>query len=63
MAVTPARKDNNNSKASEVVVVGYVLFNEGLDTFYLQLYAVGQMIKDKWYARNPLPPLHGLLYD
>ena len=47
MAVTPARKDNNNSKASEVVVVGYVLFNEGLDTFYLQLYAVGHMVEDK----------------
>ena len=37
---------------------GNVLFNDALNTFYLRLYVVGHMVKER---RNPLPP-HGLLF-
>ena len=42
---------------------GNVLFNDALDTFYLQLSGVGHMIKDYLDSEggNPLPP-HGLLF-
>ena len=40
-----------------------VLFNDPLNTFYLQLYGVGHMVKDHSDRErgNPLPP-HGLLF-
>ena len=42
---------------------GIFLFNDALDTFYLQLYGVGHMVKDHSDSErgNPLPP-HGLLF-
>ena len=40
-----------------------VLFNDTLNTFYLQLYGVRHMVKDDSDSErgNPLPP-HGLLF-
>ena len=40
---------------------GYVLFNDALNTFYIWLYGVRHMVKDKSDSKrgNPLPP-HGL---
>ena len=37
---------------------GNVLFNDALNTFYLQLYDVGHMVKDHSDSErgNPLPP-------
>ena len=42
---------------------GNVLFNDTLNTFYLQLYGVGHMVKDHLDSErgNPLPT-HGLLF-
>ena len=42
---------------------GNVLFNDILNTFYLWLYGIGQMLKDHSNSKrgNPLPP-HGLLF-
>ena len=42
---------------------GNVLFNDALNTFYLQLYGVIHMVKDHSDSKrgNPLPP-HGLLF-
>ena len=42
---------------------GSVLFNDTLNTFYLQLYGVRHMVKDHSDSErgNPLPP-HGLLF-
>ena len=42
---------------------GNVLFNDALNTFYLQLYGVRHMVKDHSDSErgNPLPP-HGLLF-
>ena len=42
---------------------GHFLFNDALNTFYLQLYGVGQMVKDHSDSErgNTLPP-HGLLF-
>ena len=42
---------------------GNVLFNDALNTFYLQLYGVTHMVKDHSDSErgNPLPP-HGLLF-
>ena len=42
---------------------GNVLFNDTLNTFYLQLYGVRYMVKDHSDSErgNPLPP-HGLLF-
>ena len=42
---------------------GNVLFNDELNTFYLWLYGVGNMVKDHSDSErgNPLPP-HGLLF-
>ena len=42
---------------------GNVLFNEALNTFYLWLYGVIHMVKDRsdFEGGNPLPP-HGLLF-
>ena len=42
---------------------GNVLFNDALNTFYLQLYGFGHMVKDHSDSErgNPLPP-HGLLF-
>ena len=42
---------------------GNVSFNDALNTFYLQLYDVGHMVKDHSDSErgNPLPP-HGLLF-
>ena len=44
-------------------LVGNILFNDALNTFYLQLYGIGHMIKDHSDSErgNPLPP-HGLLF-
>ena len=43
---------------------GNVLFNNALNTFYLQLYGVQHMVKDHSDSKrgNLLPPLHGLLF-
>ena len=43
---------------------GNVLFNDALNTFYLQLYGIRHMVKDNSdnERRNLLPPLHGLLF-
>ena len=40
-----------------------VLFNDALNTFYLQLYGVRHMVEDHLDSErgNPLPP-HGLLF-
>ena len=42
---------------------GNGLFNDALNTFYLQLYGVGHMVKDHSDSKrgNPLLP-HGLLF-
>ena len=42
---------------------GNILFNDALNTFYLQLYGVRHMVKDHSDSErgNPLPP-HGLLF-
>ena len=42
---------------------GNILFNDGLNTFCLQLYGVGHMVKDHSDNErgNPLQP-HGLLF-
>ena len=42
---------------------GNVLFNDALNTFYLQLYGVRHMVKDHSDSEtgNPQPP-HGLLF-
>ena len=42
---------------------GNVLFNDALNTFYLRLYGVSNMVKDHSDSvrGNPLPP-HGLLF-
>ena len=42
---------------------GHVLFDDAINTFYLQLYDIEHMIKDHSNSDrgNPLPPLHGLL--
>ena len=52
-------KDHSDSERKE----GNVLFNDALNTFYLQLYGVGYMVKDHSDSErgNPLPP-HGLLF-
>ena len=42
---------------------GSVLFNDTLNTFYLQLYGVGHMVKDHSdNERGNLLPPHGLLF-
>ena len=45
---------------------GNDLFNNALNTFYLQLYGVGQTVKDhldrERERENPLLPLHGVLF-
>ena len=39
------------------------LFNHALNTFYLRIYVVGNMVKDHSNEKeNPLSPLHGLLF-
>ena len=42
-----------------------VLFNDDLNTFYLQLCGVGHMVKDHSDSEGekPLPPLHGVLFS
>ena len=44
--------------------LSHVLFNDALNTFYLQLYGVGHMVKYHSDSErgNPLPPPHGLLF-
>ena len=46
-----------------VLKEGTVLFNDALNTFYLQLYGIGHMVEDHSDSkkRNPLPP-HRLLF-
>ena len=41
---------------------GYVLFNNTLNTFYLQLFGLGHILKDHSDSerRSLLPPLYGL---
>ena len=43
---------------------GNVLFNDTFNTFYLRLYGVTHMVKDRPDSErgNPLPP-HGLLFQ
>ena len=56
-----------NTETHKILIVGRkeenVLFNNTLNTFYLQLYGVGHMVKDHSDSErgNPLPP-HGLLF-
>ena len=42
-----------------------VLFNDRLNTFYLRFYGDRTMVKGRSDSEreNPLPPLHGLLFD
>ena len=42
---------------------GSILFNDTLNTFYLQLYGIGHVVKDHSDSKrgNMLPPVHGLL--
>ena len=44
-------------------VIGNVLFNDALNTFYLRLYGVGHIVKyhSDSERENPLPP-HGILF-
>ena len=44
---------------------GNVLFDDALNTFYLQLYDVRHMVKNHSDSErgNPLLPLHGLLFE
>ena len=51
-----------NTKFWEGRKEGNVLFNDALNTFYLQLYGVRHMVKDHSDSErgNPLPP-HGML--
>ena len=43
---------------------GNVLFNDDLNTFYLQLYGIGHMIKDHSDTeKGDLLPPHGLLFS
>ena len=46
------------------VLLGNVLFNDALNTFYLRLYGVRHMVKDHSDSErgNPLPP-HGILFS
>ena len=57
--------DVNNKKMyqSRERKEGYILFNNTLNTFYLQLYGVGHMVKDHSDSEkgNPLLP-HRLLF-
>ena len=39
---------------------GNVLFNNSLNTFYLQLYGVGYMVQS--HSDSEMKPLHGLLF-
>ena len=43
----------------------YVLFNDSLNTFYLQLHGIGHMVKDHSDKDrgNLMLPLHGLLFS
>ena len=43
---------------------GNVLFNDALNTFYLRLYGVRNMVKNHSDSKrgNPMLPLHGLLF-
>ena len=45
------------------ILVANVLFNDALNTFYLQLYGIRHMVKDHSDSErgNPVPP-HGLLF-
>ena len=54
------RISNNKTGRKE----GTDLFNDALNTFYLQLYGVRHMVKGHWDSErgNPLPP-HGLLFS
>ena len=60
-----AKRDSIKDRwvVSEHQKEGNVLFNDALNTFYLQLYGVGHMVKDHSDSErgNPLPP-HGLLF-
>ena len=44
---------------------GNVLFNDALNTFYLQLHGVRHMVKDHSDSERGdlLPPMHGLLFS
>ena len=42
---------------------GNVIFNDALNTFYLQLYGVRHMVKDHLDSERKLLPQHGLLYQ
>ena len=53
--------DNGPNHSNE----GNVLFNDGLNTFYLPLYTIGHMVKNHSNNErvNPLPPLLELLFS
>ena len=61
------KKDQETTSEQEASTAGRkegnVLFNDALNTFYLRLYGVRQMVKDHSDSErgNPLPP-HGLLF-
>ena len=58
LSATEARRKKYDRKE------GNVLFNDALNTFYLRLYGVRQMVKDHSDSErgNPLPP-HRLLFS
>ena len=55
------RRKEGNERRKE----GNVLFNDAYNTFYLWLYGVGHMVKDRTDSerRNSLLPLQGLLFQ
>ena len=60
---TAAENGNKFALRKEGRKEGNSLFNDALNTFYLQLYGVGHMVKDHSDSErgNPLPP-HGLFF-
>ena len=63
MTVIPTHLKVEHSGDVEQRKEGNVLFNDALNTFYLQLYGIRHMVKDHSDSEkgNPLPP-HGLLF-
>ena len=57
--------NSNNKQTTEERKEDMVLFNDRLNTFYLRFYGDRTMVKGRSDSEreNPLPPLHGLLFD
>ena len=60
---TSGQSKNINCKCIPVMEEGNVLFNDALNTFYLQLYGIRHMVKDHSDREiGNLLPTHGLLF-